>query len=318
MIKLLVTGGLGFIFSNFIRKILYERADISIVTIDKVTNPKMLHNLYINKKHNVYIGDVSDPHFVDTVFTIEKPDFVIHGAAESHVDSAITDASPFIRSNVLGTQVVVDACVKHKVNKLIYISSDEVFGHILPEQGDIKWTEESPLNPRNPYSASKAAGELIVKAAHFTHRLNYNITRCCNNFGPRQLPEKLIPKIIKNILENKKVPIYGKGAQLREWIHVDDNCDAILTILEKAPANEAYNISSGYEFSNLEMFQRVCKEMDGDYSLLIFVEDRLGHDYKYASDSSKLRKLGWAPKNKFNDSLRSCIFWYKNNQWFIK
>lgn len=692
MMKILLTGSCGFIFSNFIRKILYTRSDISLVSVDKVLNPNTLHNVYINKRHNFYIGDVADAHFVETVFSIEKPDYVIHGAAQSHVDNAISDAAPFILSNVLGTQIIVNACVKHKVEKLIYTScydeqtkavtkdglkshdqlkigelvltinpntgvmeekeiekiivqdydglmcefksnrinalttpnhrflyvkdsilnwttaeelnnisgkkyfpkgkinnihsnkinipeigeidsnaffyvcgvfigdglisyqeklnknisgytrkdfiqksrdiktgrftkifnkdstqkysvsksyriffdvpqndkcrtnlensltklginwytqknksgehiyftskewcslfeqfgkyavnkhipnwmfkysydnlfnlflgihdsdghgfnksgrsisittistklrdqlcylgsmlgftvrfhkndfkisyingrkiiprhdawciyfsknravlfpksetcnyngkiwclkvkdnknflvarggitylsgnTDEVYGQLTEKDNDIKWTEESPMSPRNPYSASKASGELIIKAAHTTHGLNYNITRSCNNFGPRQLAEKLIPKAIKNILNNEKVPIYGKGQQLREWIHVDDNCDAILTVLEKAPPNETYNISSGYEFSSLEMCQRICNEIGYGHNLLSFCEDRLGHDFRYLSDSSKLRSLGWKPEINFNEGLTRTVQWFINNRWYIR
>lgn len=317
MKKVLVTGSCGFIFSNFIRKGLYNNSDLTFVSIDKVLNSNTLHNVYVNKSHMFYIGDVADEHFINTIFTKEKPDIVIHGAAESFVDHSIENAIPFIHSNVLGTQVIVNNCIKHNVERLIYISTDEVYGQ-LNNETETAWTEQSPLAPRNPYSASKAAGELIVQAAHITHGLNYNITRCCNNFGPRQSTRNLIPKIIKHILEEKEVPIYGEGKQVREWIYVDDNCSAILTILSKAPPNEIYNISTGYEFSNLEIFQKICNEMERGYNLISFCKDRPGHDFRYALDSSKLKFLGWKPKIKFSDGLAKTIEWYLNNKWFIK
>ena len=264
-----------------------------------------------------YIGDVADAHFINTIFTKEKPDIVIHGAAESFVDHSIEDAIPFIHSNVLGTQVITNACIRHNVERLIYISTDEVYGQ-LNNESETAWTEQSPLAPRNPYSASKAAGELIVQAAHVTHGLNYNITRCCNNYGPRQSTRNLIPKIIKHILQDKEVPIYGEGKQVREWIHVDDNCSAILTILNKAPPNEVYNISTGYEFSNLEIFHEICNIFEKGHNLLRFVPDRPGHDFRYANNSQKIKDLGWKPSYKFKQGLMNVCSWYEKNAWFIK
>lgn len=315
--KLLITGSCGFIFSNFVRRAIHNKIDYDLVSIDKIMNPSGLHNIYVNRTHTFYLGDVADAHFIDTVFNIEKPDFVIHGAAESFVDASIKEASPFIRSNVLGTQVIVDACVKHKVNRLIYCSTDEIYGH-LENESEKSWTEESPMRPRNPYSASKAAGEMIVQAAHHTHGLDYNITRSCNNFGPRQPPRNLIPIVIKNILENKPVPIYGQGKQIREWIYVDDHIQALMTILDKAPANEIYNISSSYEFSNLEIFNELCNILSKGFDLLNFVKDRPGHDFRYSCDSTKLKSLGWKPQFKFKEGLKLCTNWYEKNQWFLK
>lgn len=313
--KVLITGSCGFIFSNFIRRAIYNKSEYTFVSIDKVLYPKTF-NPYNNKSHTFYIGDVADAHFINTIFSIEKPDIVIHGAAESFVDHSIEDASPFIHSNVMGTQIIIDACLKHNVDRLIYISTDEVYGQ-LNDETSTSWTEQSILAPRNPYSASKAAGELMVQAAHITHGLKYNITRCCNNYGPRQSIRNLIPKIIKNILEDKEVPIYGEGKQVREWIHVDDNCSALLTILTEAPPNEIYNISSGHEFSNLEVFQKVCNIMEYGHDLISFCKDRPGHDFRYSSNSSKLRALGWKPQIKFSEGISKTIQWYINNKWFI-
>jgi len=316
--KILVTGSCGFIFSNFVRHVLYHQKEYDIASIDKVVAPNSLHNIYANKGHIFYVGDVADPHFIDVVFQIERPDIVVHGAAETHVDNSISGAVPFIKSNVLGTQVIVDACVKYNVERLIYISTDEIYGQ-LSSESDKAWSETSPLDPRNPYSASKAAGELIVQAANKTHNLQYNITRCCNNFGPRQSADKLMPKIINNIIHGEKVPIYGQGKQLREWIHVFDNCEAIMTILRSSPPNEIYNISSGYEFSNVEVFQEICNVMEKGYDLLNFIKDpRPGHDFRYSVDSSKIRSLGWKPKFRFREGLKQCAAWYINNQWILR
>lgn len=315
--KLLVTGSCGFIFSNFVRRAIHNKIDYDLVSVDKVLTPHSRDNIYVNRTHSFYVGDVADSHFINTIFDIEKPDIVIHGAAESFVDASIKDAAPFIHSNVLGTQVIVDACIRHKVDRLLYVSTDEVYGH-LQNENETAWSETSTLSPRNPYSASKAAGEMIVQAAHHTHGLKYNITRSCNNYGPRQSARNLIPVVIKNILEGKPVPIYGQGKQMREWIYVDDHISALLTILDKAPANEIYNISSSYEFSNLEIFNEICNALGKGFDLLEFVKDRPGHDFRYACDSSKLRDLGWKPQFKFKEGLRLCTNWYEKNQWFLK
>lgn len=314
--KLLITGSTGFIFSNFIRRTLHQKNDYKIVSIDKVLNPKGLHNVYINKSHTFYMGDIADFHFINRVFELEKPDIVLNGAAESFVDASIENASPFIHSNVLGTQVLIDASVKHKVEKFVQVSTDEVYGHLTDESAP-GWDETAPLNPRNPYSSSKAAGELLLKAAHQTHGLEYNILRSCNNYGPRQLSRNLIPKIIKNILEEKPVPIYGQGKQLREWIYVDDNCSAIQTILNNGTKNEIYNISSGAEFSNIEVFHEICNILERGHSLLQFVDERPGHDFRYSLNSNKLKTLGWKPCVKFKDGLKLCINWYLQNKWYL-
>ncbi len=317
METVLVTGTAGFIGSNFIRKALFNKSQFKFVTIDGFKNKHCANNLYINRNLQFYLGDVSDRHFIDTVFSIEKPKYIIHLAAESFVDDAINNATNFIQSNVVGTQVLVDVAVKYQVEQFIYCSTDEVYGQLTDIHAS-SWTEESCLAPRNPYSASKAAGEMIVKAAHYTHGLNYKITRSCNNFGPRQPSRNLIPKIVKHILTNQPVPIYGQGKQCREWIHVDDFCSALLLILEKASVNEIYNVSSGYEFSNLEMFHRICDIMEDGFQLLSFVKERPGHDFRYSIDASKLKKLDWKPSLKFKDALIRTVNWYVNNKWFLE
>ncbi|HVI42224.1 MAG TPA: NAD-dependent epimerase/dehydratase family protein [Anaerovoracaceae bacterium] len=315
MKKVLVTGTCGFIFSNFIRKAIYSRSDIDIVCVDKVINPKTLNNVYVNKRSNMYIADVADPHIMDVIFNKERPDIVIHGAAESSVDFSIKDPLPFVHSNVMGTQVITNACVKYDIEKLIYISTDEVYGHLVNES-DPAWVETAPLAPRNPYSASKAAGEFIVQAANATHGLKYNITRSCNNLGPRQLTlHNLIPKTIGSILNKKPITIHGQGTQLREWIFVDDNCDAVMTIMDKAPANEIYNISAGYETTVLEIVNDICNIMESGHDLITFVEDRKGQDHRYSVNANKLRALDWKPNFKYKEGLSACINWYCRNTW---
>lgn len=312
--KILCTGTCGFIFSNFVRQVLKDRLPYEVVGVDRVSRPEDLHKIYAYRSSGFYLADISDHHTMDRIFEFEKPDIVINGAAASHVDDSIADPLPFIDSNIKGTQVLVDNSLKHKVSRFVQISTDEVFGH-LTDENESPWTETSLLNPRNPYAASKASAEMIVKAAHQTHGLPYNITRSCNNLGPQQSPKNLVPKVILNVLDNKEIPIYGDGKQLREWIHVVDNCYAILTILQNAPINETYNISTGYETTNLELIQDICNLMGKGHELMSFVSDRPGHDFRYRMSSQKLRDLGWKPMFSFKDALRHTIKWYTKNQY---
>jgi dTDP-glucose 4,6-dehydratase len=316
--KILVTGSGGFIFSNFVRKVLKDSTDYSIVGIDKVTASSILNTIYSNKGHTFYIGDVADSHFINVIFELEKPDIVVHAAAESFVDHSIKEPQKFIVTNVLGTQVMVDAAIKWGVERFLYTSTDEIYGQLNSDDAP-PWAEDANINPRNPYSASKAAGELVVKAAHETYGLPYNIIRSCNNYGPRQPRRNLIPVIISHILEDLEVPIYGQGMQIRDWIHVQDNCEAIMQILKTAPLNETYNISAKQEFTNIEIFHEICKIMGKGYELLKFVEDRKGHDFRYSITNDKIRQLGWEPKFTLkNGGLQHTISWYINNQWFLK
>jgi dTDP-glucose 4,6-dehydratase len=315
--KILCTGTGGFILSNFVRKAIYENKPYEFVSIDKITQSSVLNNIYANKNHTFHIGDVADEHFINVIFELEKPNIVIHAAAETHVDNSLKNPNNFIHSNVLGTQVMVNAAVKWGVEKFIYLSTDEVYGQ-LKDATEPVWTENSPINPRNPYSASKAAGELIVKAASSSYGLNYCITRSSNNFGQRQTPDKFIPKVIKCILENKKIPVYGQGAQIRDWLYVSDNCSAIMKIIESGENNAIYNISAQQEYSNIEVVNEITKIMNNGFNLIEFVDERLGHDFRYGMDASKIKKLGWEPKFKFKDGLTNGIQWYLNNKWFLK
>lgn len=321
MKKVLVTGSCGFIFSNFMRKAIYTQKgqdkQYTFVSVDRMTDTT--HNsLYVHKNHTFYPADICDQHIIDVIFQFERPDIVIHGAAETFVDSSLKDPNSFVKSNVLGTQVIINACLKHSVQKLIYISTDEVYGQLTSER-DPAWTEESPLDPRNPYSASKASGELLVKAANKTHGLIYNITRCSNNYGPRQLPEKLLPKAIKCILNKEKIPLYGEGKQIRDWTYVGDNCAAILTILDKGEPNQIYNISAHQEFTNLEVIHEICNVMKEGHDLISFIPDpRPGHDFRYSVNTTKIQKLGWKPTVKFKDGIKETVEWYTINQYFLK
>jgi dTDP-glucose 4,6-dehydratase len=315
--KVLVTGSGGFIMSNFIRRAIYEKKPYDFVSIDKVTKSSVLNNIYSNKNHTFYIGDIVDEHFVNVIFEYEKPDIIIHGAAETFVDDSLKDPSKFINSNVLGTQVLVNAAIRWGVKNFIYTSTDEVYGQLENDSAPA-WKEDSMLNPRNPYSASKAAGEFIIKAASSSFGLNYCITRSCNNYGPRQTPEKFIPKIIKCVLEEQKIPVYGQGLQMRDWLHVFDNCGALLKVLESGKNAEVYNISANQEFTNIEVVNEICKIIGKGMNLVEFTKDRPGHDFRYAVDSSKLRALGWEPKFKFRAGLAQTVDWYLTNKFFLK
>lgn len=316
MKKVLITGTCGFIFSNFIRRAIYEKQPYSFVSIDKVSGNA--NSVYSNKNHVFHIADLRDQHIIDKIFQFERPDIVIHGAAESFVDASLSDPNAFVTSNVLGTQVVINACVKHGVERLIYISTDEVYGQLTSES-DKPWTEEAPLDPRNPYSASKAAGELMVKAAYQSFGLIYNITRSSNNYGPRQTSEKLIPKAIKCIMNGQKIPLYGQGLQIRDWTHVFDNCAALMTVLNHGKPNEVYNISANQEFPNIEVIQKICNAMERGHDLISFIEDpRKGHDFRYAIDCTKIRELGWKPTYKFKEGIVDTVEWYKINPWILK
>ena len=311
--KILLTGSCGFIFSNFLIK--YCDSDYEFVSVDKIISTYNLNNIYQHKNHKFYLGDIADEHFMNNVFSLEKPDFVIHGAAESFVDDSIASAKPFIHSNVVGTQVMVDLSVKHKVKKFIYVSTDEVYGQLFP--GDTAWTEDSIVAPRNPYSASKAAGELIVRAAAETHKLLFNITRCSNNFGPRQPPRNLIPKIITCLIHDKEIPIHGSGNNYREWLYVLDHCSAIMTVLENGKLNETYNVGSGFELSNLETVYAISKVMN-KVPKITFVKDRASHDKRYSVNYSKLNDIGWRSQYTFDNTIKSVCQWYIDNQEFYK
>ncbi len=315
MSKILLSGSAGFIFSNFLLWAEKENINYTFICVDKLV--AKYNSFNINPNHKFYMADIADEHFMDNVFRIEKPDIVIHGAAESFVCSSIENAKKFVFSNVLGTQTMIDMSIKYGVERFIYSSTDEIYGQL--NNKDQSWTENSIPNPRNPYSASKYAGEIILKAAHETHNLQYNISRSCNNFGGRQPPRNLVPKIITSLLQGKKIPIHGTGSSIREWIYVDDNCSAIATILNNGPANQTYNIGSGVEKTNLEMVEEISNLLNiKDWEDRIeFVPERKGVDKRYSVDCDKIKKLGWKPKHTFNMGLDKCVDWYVSNLQYL-
>lgn len=312
-----LTGSAGFIFSNFIRKAIHLKLPYRFVSIDKINDHKNLTNLYVNNNHKFYLADISDVHMVDTIFKHEKPDVVINGAAESSVDKSLIDPLCFTTSNIVGTQNLINASLKYNVKRFMQVSTDEVYGQLTEQEQP--WDESCPLNPRNPYSASKAAAELMVQAASKSHGLKYVITRSSNNYGPRQMPDKLIPKVIQCILKGEKIPLYGTGSQLRDWTHVYDNCSAIAFLIENAIDNEIYNISAHQEFTNLEVVNKICDVLQNGHNLISFVEDpRKSHDYRYAINTSKLESLGFKASMKFKDNIEEVVEWYKLNSYFLK
>ena len=314
--KLLVTGGAGFIGSNFIHHILNQHPDWRITNLDKLTYAGNLENLKDIEKSPGYTfvnGDIADREFVDSILT-DGYDCIINFAAESHVDRSIMDATPFIETNVKGTQVLLEGAEKHRIQRFIQVSTDEVYGSI--DSGS--FTEESPLSPNSPYSASKAAADLLCRAYFKTYRLPVIITRCTNNFGPYQFPEKLIPLAITNALEDKQVPVYGDGLNVRDWIFVPDHCRALDAIMQKGKPGEIYNIGSGNEKTNLELIHKLLELLDKPRSLIQFVADRPGHDRRYALDITKITgKLGWKPAYSFEEAISATVDWYlKNEPWW--
>ncbi len=313
--RILVTGGLGFIGSNFIRQMLEEHPDDTVVNLDKITyagNPENLKNIAGNPRYTFIRGDICDPEIVGSVFREHPVDAVVHFAAESHVDRSIEDASVFVRTNVLGAHVLLEGALSHGVKRFIHVSTDEVYGSI--RSGSFRETDN--LNPSSPYSASKAASDLLARSYYITHDLGVIVTRCTNNFGPYQYPEKLIPLFVTNLLEGKKVPVYGTGQNVRDWIYVADHCRAVDFILRHGEPGEIYNIGGGNEKSNLEITEGILKTLGKDESMIEYVPDRPGHDWRYSLDSSKLRAMGWKPGFAFETALRATIQWYTENEWW--
>lgn len=313
--KLLITGASGFIFSNFIRNSLYEKKQFSIVTVDKMSSSLALKNVFINKNSNNYIADITDEHIFSRIVEAERPDIIIHAAALTSVDEAISSPNEYVHNNVIGTQVVAKIASKFKVPRFIYISTDEVYGQLTSEN-DASWTESAPLAPRNTYSATKAAGEHLVVALGNSEGLNYNIVRMANNYGPRQTANKFIPRAIQSLIKNEKIKIYGDGRHMRDWLHVKDSYTAIQAVIEKGIPGEVYNISGNQEFSNIEVAQLICKNMQKGLEVE-FIADRPGHDFRYSLSSEKLKKLGWTPQIKFKDGVQNTIEWYLLNRYWI-
>jgi dTDP-glucose 4,6-dehydratase len=322
--KLLVTGGCGFIGSNFIRFILKTHPDWKVVNLDKLTYCGNLANLRDLENHPNYRfirGDIADRELVNRLFKTERFDAVLNFAAESHVDRSILDPSPFIETNVKGVQVLLEAARQYPVERFIQISTDEVYGSLGPTG---KFTEESPLRPNNPYSASKASADLLCRAYWKAYGIPIIITRSSNNYGPYQFPEKLIPLMIRNALLGKELPVYGKGEQIRDWLYVEDNCRAITLVLERGRVGEIYNIGGGCEKKNIEVVRMICdilREIRGLRPKIQFIKDPRGpaHDFRYALDCTKIKEeLGWEPQTKFEEGLRRTINWYLENQDWVE
>lgn len=313
--KLLVTGGAGFIGSNFVRYMVNKYPDYQIVNLDLLTYAGNLENLkdIENASNYKFVrGDIADREFINNLFQEEKFDYVLNFAAESHVDRSITDPGIFVQTNIQGTLALLDAAKTFGVIKYLQVSTDEVYG-TLGETGF--FTEETPLAANSPYSASKAGADLLVRAYNETFGLSVNITRCSNNYGPFHFPEKLIPLMIINALNDKELPIYGDGLNVRDWLHVEDHCQAIDLVLHKGRNGEVYNVGGNNERTNIEIVKTILKHLGKPESLMKFVKDRPGHDRRYAIDATKLRtELGWEPKYNFDTGIEQTIKWYLDNQ----
>lgn len=314
MQRILVTGGCGFIGSNFVRHMLSGDPQLSIVNIDKLTyagNPENLADLDGEKRYIFRQGDICDREFIDSILSEGPIDAVVNFAAESHVDRSILDSGPFVQTNIVGTQVLLDASRKHKVPRYLQVSTDEVYGSLGAEGA---FTEETPLAPNSPYSASKAAADLLVRGYHHTFGFPAVITRCSNNYGPYQFPEKLLPLFISNLLEDQPVPVYGKGENVRDWIHVLDHCRGIEAALRRGREGEVYNFGGRSEMRNIDLTRLLLKLLDKPESLIRYVQDRPGHDLRYAIDCTKAeRELGWSPQVTFEAGLRETIDWYRQH-----
>ncbi|MBB5075467.1 dTDP-glucose 4,6-dehydratase [Nonomuraea endophytica] len=299
--KILITGGAGFIGSAYARMCVDDRAEITV--LDKLTYAGDRRNLD-EVRHTFVHGDICDGALLDEV--VPGHDLVVNFAAESHVDRSIDGAAEFVRTNVLGTQALLDACLRAGTRKVVQVSTDEVYGSV-----DIgSWTEDAPLQPRSPYAAAKAGGDLIARAYAITHGLDVSITRCGNNYGPRQYPEKLIPLFVTNLLKNQKVPLYGDGGNVRDWVHVSDHCAGIRLVAEKGEAGEVYHIAGTAELTNAELTGRLLEACGKDWDMVEYVTDRKGHDRRYSLDDSKLRALGYRPEVAFDQGLKDTVRWY--------
>ncbi|MBR6109419.1 MAG: dTDP-glucose 4,6-dehydratase [Clostridia bacterium] len=311
---IIVTGGAGFIGSNFIYYELKNHPEDRVVCMDKLTyagNLSTLEEALKNPNFVFYKVDICDRAAVYEIFEKERPDAVVNFAAESHVDRSIEDPEIFLRTNILGTQVMMDACLKYGTKRYHQVSTDEVYGDLPLDRPDLFFTEETPIHTSSPYSASKASADLLVGAYHRTFGLPATISRCSNNYGPYHFPEKLIPLMIANALNDKPLPVYGKGENVRDWLYVEDHCSAIDLILRRGTVGEIYNVGGHNEMRNIDIVKLICRKLGKPESLITFVTDRKGHDMRYAIDPTKIhRELGWLPETKFADGLDKTIDWY--------
>ena len=318
---IIVTGGAGFIGSNFIFYMLKAHPNYRIICLAKLTYAGNLTTLKpIMECPNFHFEklDICDREGVYTLFEEEQPNIVVNFAAESHVDRSIVDPTIFLQTNIIGTSVLMDACRKYSVQRYHQVSTDEVYGDLPLDEPDLFFTEETPLHTSSPYSASKAGADLLVMAYHRTFGLSTTISRCSNNYGPYHFPEKLIPLAIANCLNDKPIPVYGNGLNVRDWLYVEDHCKAIDLIIHKGRVGEVYNIGGHNEMRNIDIVKLICKELDKPESLITHVTDRKGHDMRYAIDPTKIHKeLGWLPETKFVDGIKKTIKWYlENRDWW--
>lgn len=321
MRTILVTGAAGFIGSNFVRMLLNRGESARLISYDKLTYAGNLGNLSdLLEKHPEQLkfvkGDICDEELVAATWAEHGVTEVVHFAAESHVDRSILGSGPFIQANAVGTQVLLDVARNKKVEKFLYVSTDEVYGTLPEDKPEIKFTEETPLQPNSPYSASKCAGDCLVRSYFHTFHLPVLTTRCSNNYGPYHFPEKLIPLFVTNLMEGKKVPLYGDGLNIRDWLYVEDHCDAIWAVLNKGRFGEVYNVGGNNEITNRVITETLIREMGKNWDdCVTYVKDRPGHDRRYAIDATKIKdELGWSPKYKFEEAIKTTVQWYKDNQ----
>ncbi|MEE3393425.1 MAG: dTDP-glucose 4,6-dehydratase [Lachnospiraceae bacterium] len=319
--KIIVTGGAGFIGGNFCHYMTGKYPDDTIICIDKLTyagNMETLESIMNKPNFKFYRADICDRKAIYRIFEDEKPDIVVNFAAESHVDRSITDPEIFLQTNIIGTSVMMDACRKYGIRRYHQVSTDEVYGDLPLDRPDLFFTEETPIHTSSPYSSSKASADLLVMAYHRTYGLPCTISRCSNNYGPYHFPEKLIPLIIANALNDRPVPVYGEGKNVRDWLYVIDHCRAIDLIIRKGTVGEVYNIGGHNEKANIDVVKIVLKALDKPESLITYVKDRPGHDRRYAIDPTKIHnELGWLPETKFEDGIKKTIEWYlANKPWW--
>lgn len=319
--NIIVTGGAGFIGANFVYYELEKHPEDRIICLDKLTyagNLETLEEAMKNTNFRFVKGDIADKECVEKLFEEEKPDIVVNFAAESHVDRSIEDPGIFLKTNILGTQVLMDACRKYGIKRYHQVSTDEVYGDLPLDRPDLFFTEETPIHTSSPYSSSKAGADLLVLAYYRTFGLPVTITRCSNNYGPYHFPEKLIPLMISRALADESLPVYGKGENVRDWLYVKDHCAAIDLVMRNGKVGEVYNVGGHNEKSNLEVVKIILDKLDKPESLITYVTDRPGHDMRYAIDPTRIHnELGWLPETKFEDGIEETIEWYLNNkEWW--
>ena len=317
----IVTGGAGFIGANFIFYMLGKYREYKIICLDKLTyagNLSTLKPVMDNPNFRFVKADICDREAVENLFAEEHPDIVVNFAAESHVDRSIENPEVFLQTNIIGTAVLMDACRKYGIKRFHQVSTDEVYGDLPLDRPDLFFTEETPIRTSSPYSSSKASADLLAFAYGRTYGLPVTVSRCSNNYGPYQFPEKLIPLMIANALNNKSLPVYGEGLNVRDWLYVEDHCKAIDLIIHKGRVGEVYNIGGHNEMKNIDIVKLICKALDKPESLIAYVEDRKGHDMRYAIDPAKIHnELGWLPETKFGDGIKKTISWYLDNrEWW--